>query len=274
MRKLGIIAGNGVLPRGLIAACRAEGRPFFVVGLKGHASPDLLDGGIAGTFVRVGSVGRAIRLLKKAKVQDLVFIGGVRRPSITEIVPDIGGALLLTRLGFRMLGDDSLLRSIVAEVERHGFRVVGIDSIMPELLVQAGVYGSTAPSKADRSDIQQGFRVAKLLGQADVGQAVIVQRGLVLSLEGIEGTAEMIRRTGPLKRKGGGGVLVKVSKPQQDRRMDLPTIGPATVEAVFESGLKGIAVEAGGALLVEADKTIALANKLKIFIVGIKGENT
>lgn len=272
MRKLGIIAGNGALPRGLITACQTAGRPFFVIGLKGHAAPDLLTGGIPGAFVRVGSVGRAVRLFKKAKVQDIVFIGGVRRPSMVEVMPDVGGALLLMRLGFRMLGDDNLLRAIAAEAERHGFRVVGIDDLMPELVVQPGVYGSVVPTKADQADIRQGYQVAKLLGQADVGQAVIVQRGLVLSVEGIEGTAALIRRTAELKRKGGGGVLVKVAKPQQDRRMDLPTIGPATVQAVFEAGLKGIAVEAGGALLAEADKTVALANRLHIFVVGVKGE--
>ncbi len=273
MRKLGIIAGNGALPRGLIKACQAEKRPYFVVGLKGHADRDLLSGGVPGAFVRVGSVGKTVRLLKQNKVQDVVFIGGVRRPSVAEMMPDIKGWLFLMRMGFRLLGDDSLLRAIVGEAERHGFQVVGVDSIMPSLLVQKGVYGSASPDKGDVKDIAQGYRVAKLLGQADVGQAVIVQRGLVLSVEGIEGTAALIKRTADLKRKGNGGVLVKVSKPQQDKRMDLPTIGPQTVQAVYDAGLKGIAVEAGGTLLVDAEQTVALADKLGIFVVGIEGEH-
>ena len=116
------------------------------------------------------------------------------------------------------------------------------------------------------------MQVAKILGKADVGQAVIVQHGLVLSVEGIEGTAELIKRTASLKRKGGGGVLVKAVKPQQDKRVDLPTIGPNTVQAVYDSGFKGIAVEAGSSLLAEPEKMIALADKLGVFVMGIQGE--
>lgn len=271
MRKLGIVSGNGALPRCLIEACRAAKRPFFVVALKGHATEASFPEKTPLAWVRVGAIGQVVRLFKKEKVQDIVFIGGVRRPSLAEIFPDFKGACLLARLGFRLLGDDSLLRAIVGEAERHGFRVVGIDALMPSLLVHSGVYGTAVPDKKDMADIDRGFSVAKLLGQADVGQAVIVQRGLVLSVEGIEGTATLIRRTKELKRKGGGGVLVKVSKPQQDRRMDLPTIGPDTVQAVFDAGLKGIAVESGGTLMVEAEKTVALADKLGVFIIGIGG---
>ena len=273
MRKLGIIAGNGALPGCLIEACRAAKRPFFVIGLKGHAAADSFPKGTPMAWVRVGAVGEVVRLFRKEKVADIIFIGGVRRPSLAEIVPDFAGLCFLVRLGFRMLGDDSLLKAIVGEAERRGFRVIGIDEIMPSLLVRPGVYGTVHPDKKDMADIDRGVFVARLLGQADVGQAVIVQRGLVLAVEGIEGTAALIQRTAALKRKGGGGVLVKVSKPQQDRRMDLPTIGPETVQAVFKAGFKGIAAEAGGALMAEAEKTVALADKLGIFIIGIGGES-
>ena len=116
----------------------------------------------------------------------------------------------------------------------------------------------------------RGFDVAKILGQADVGQAVIVQHGLVLAVEGIEGTAALIRRSATLKRKGGGGVLIKVAKPQQDRRVDLPTIGPDTIQALYDAGFKGVAVEAGSALIAGMDQVISLANKLGIFVMGVK----
>ena len=265
---LGIVAGSGSLPEALIESCRKTGRPVFVLALKGQADPSILKGG-NGQFVRLGAVGQAIRLCRQAGVKDIVFIGGVRRPSLAEIRPDWKAVRMLFRVGFRLLGDDNLLKIILSEAEKQGFHVCGIDSVMPELLATEGIYGRVKPDKSDRADVTQGIRVAKLLGQADVGQAVIVQHGLVLAVEGIEGTAALIKRTGALKRKGGGGVVVKVAKPQQDRRVDLPTIGPGTVQAVFDAGLKGIAVESGSALIAEADKMIELANKLGIFVVGV-----
>ena len=265
---LGLIAGSGSLPLSVIDACRKAKRPVFVLALKGHANADILSDS-KGEFIRLGAIGKVIRLLKKNGVREIVFIGGVRRPSVAEIMPDLKALSMLIKVGFQLLGDDNLLRILVAEANKQGFEVVGVDSIVPELLAQEGVYGRIEPDKQDRLDIARGVEVAKTLGQVDVGQAVIVQRGLVLSVEGIEGTAELIKRTAKLKRKGGGGVLVKVAKPQQDRRVDLPTIGPATVQAVYDAGLKGIAVESGAALLAESGKMIALADKLGVFVMGV-----
>ena len=269
---LGIVAGNGSLPEALIESCRKNGRPVFVLALKGQADPSILKG-INGQFIRLGAVGQAIRLCRKAGVKDIVFIGGVRRPSLAEIRPDWKAVRMLFRVGFRLLGDDNLLKIILSEAEKQGFHVCGIDSVMPELLATEGTYGRVKPDKSDRADVAQGIRVAKLLGQADVGQAVIVQHGLVLAVEGIEGTAALIKRTADLKRKGGGGVLVKVAKPQQDRRVDLPTIGPDTVRAVHKAGLKGIAIESGSALIVRRDEMIHLADRLKIFVMGVSCHN-
>ena len=265
---LGLIAGGGSLPFAVIDACRQAKRPLFVLALKGHAQADILTE-VNGEFIRLGSIGKAIRLLKKNGVKEIVFIGGVRRPSISELMPDLKALSMLIKVGFRLLGDDSLLRILVAEANRQGFDVVGVDKIVPELLAIEGVYGQVKPDKQDMLDIERGIEVAKTLGQVDVGQAVIVQHGLVLSVEGIEGTAELIKRTGPLKRKGNGGVLVKVAKPQQDKRVDLPTIGPATVQAVYDAGLKGIAIESKAALVAESDKMMALADKLGIFVMGV-----
>ena len=269
---LGIVAGSGSLPEALIESCRKNGRPVFVLALKGQADPSILKG-INGQFIRLGAVGQAIRLCRKAGVKDIVFIGGVRRPSLAEIRPDWKAVRMLFRVGFRLLGDDNLLKIILSEAEKQGFHVCGIDSVMPELLATEGTYGRVKPDKSDRADVAQGIRVAKLLGQADVGQAVIVQHGLVLAVEGIEGTAALIKRTADLKRKGGGGVLVKVAKPQQDRRVDLPTIGPDTVRAVHKAGLKGIAIESGSALIVRRDEMIHLADRLKIFVMGVSCHN-
>ena len=265
---LGIIAGSGALPRALIATCQAQHRPVFVLALSGQAAPDILND-VPGAFIRLGSVGRAIRLFRRQGIRDITFIGGVRRPSVAEIRPDWKAFTMLVRVGFRLLGDDNLLRIILSEAEKLGFHVWGIDELLPKLLANEGVYGQIIPTKRDYADIERGIEVAKALGRVDVGQGAIVQQGLVLSVEGIEGTAKLIERTASLKRKGGGGVLVKVAKPQQDRRIDLPTIGPKTVQSIADSGLKGIAVESGSALLVEVEQMVALADKLGIFIVGV-----
>ena len=265
---LGIVAGGGALPRAVIETARAQKRPVFVLALKGQAEPDILSHA-DGDWIRLGQIGKGAKLFKKAGVKDVVFIGSVRRPSVAEVRPDWKTFLVLLRVGFRLMGDDGLLKIVLGETEKLGFHVVGVHTLMPELMARSGVYGRFKPDKQDELDIRQGFQVAKLLGQADVGQAVIVQKGLVLSVEGIEGTAALIQRTAALKRKGGGGVLVKVAKPQQDRRVDLPTIGPKTIQAIYDAGFKGIAVEEKSALMVDVDEMIRLADKLGVFVVGV-----
>ncbi|MDD3669444.1 MAG: UDP-2,3-diacylglucosamine diphosphatase LpxI, partial [Alphaproteobacteria bacterium] len=240
--------------------------------LRGHADPDLLPKGIPVRWVRLGAVGAAFRACRAAGVQEVVLIGAVKRPGLWEIRPDWTGMKMLARVGLNKHGDDGLLRRIVREIERAGFSVVGADAVLPSLKAVKGIYGKAAPGKADTDDIRKGFRVAKILGAADVGQGAVVQRGLVLAVEAIEGTAEMIRRAGALKRPGGGGVLVKCAKPQQEKRVDLPTIGPGTIQSLADAGLKGVAVEAGGALIADAEKTIALADKLGVFVVGAEEE--
>jgi DUF1009 family protein len=148
-------------------------------------------------------------------------------------------------------------------------RVVGIHEVMPDLLVKEGLLTKHKPDKQALADIKRGAEVAFELGCLDVGQSVIVQQGLVLGVEGIEGTDELIKRCGTYQRKGDGGVLVKLRKPQQDMRIDLPTIGTRTIENLHAAGMRGIAVHAGNALIVNEPEVIALANKYGMFIKGI-----
>lgn len=270
MRKLGIIAGGGTLPGTVMRVCLKQKRPFFVVALKGFCDETLLPKGIDVIWSRMGSVGTMERALKKAGVQDLMLIGSVRRPSVRELCPDLSALRFLLKIGFKARGDNGLLSAVVHEIESRGLRVVGVHDVVPSLIVQKGVYGAFKPDKKNEADIAHGIHVAKILGAADVGQSVVIQQGLVLAVEAIEGTDALLKRVGSLTRRGHAGVLVKVMKPHQERRADLPTIGPNTVQGVFDAGLKGIAVEAGSSLLAEPEKTIALADKLGIFIVGVE----
>lgn len=267
--KLGIIAGNDDLPRRVIERCRKIQRPYFVLAIKGQTDPQTVDGSDH-VWVRLAAVGKALEHMKAAGVKELVLAGGIRRPSWTELRPDRVGAKWLAKLAKHARGDDSIFRILTAELEKEGFRIVGAEDIIgDEILAPEGSLGSCAPDEQAEQDIKRGLDVAAHLGRVDVGQSVIVQQGIVLGVEAVEGTNELIKRCAELKRPGPGGVLIKIPKPGQDRRIDLPTIGPETVRLAHTSGLRGIAVEAGGVQILGKPEVIRLADELGIFMVGI-----
>jgi len=271
--KLGILAGGGVLPARLIETCRAQGRDCFVVAFKGQTEPQAITDA-PHEWVRLGAAGKALELLKKNDVEEIVMAGPIKRPSLAAMRPDSWALKLLAKAGAGSLGDNGLLSAIVNELENEGLRVIGVDDILRDFLAEAKIYGKIEPDKAALEDIEKGFDVAWILGQADVGQAAVVQQGLVLAVEAIEGTEKMVARIPDVAREGPGGVLVKAKKPNQEKRADLPTVGSETVKQAAEAGLRGIAVEAGGALIVDPDQTAALADRLGIFLIGYaKGSN-
>jgi UDP-2,3-diacylglucosamine hydrolase len=264
---LGILAGGGAAPRHLLALLKQTGRPYFLICLQGQADADL------GTdephvWLPLGAGAKAAAACRAAGVQEIVLIGKVRRPSLLELKPDAFTLQKLLKIGFAMLGDDGLLRAVSKIIEAEGFRIIGMQDVHAGFLTPAGCLTRARPTPTDMLDIARGISVAQQLGLADVGQAVVVQQGMVLGVEAIEGTDALIARCGELKRAGGGGVLVKLSKPQQDRRFDLPTIGPATIAALQTAGLAGVAVEAGGSLCIEQTAAIAAADAAGLFIYG------
>lgn len=266
--KLGIIAGEGDLPFRLVDACRTTGRPFFVVALEGHADPRLAQG-VPHAWARLGAAGMTLRLLREAGVTELVMAGRVRRPSLTELRPDWRATRLFAKLGVRSLGDDGLLRAVTRELEAEGFRIVGVQDVFGSLLTPRGPLGRLQPDAGAERDIAHGIEVARRLGALDIGQAVVVQQGLVLGVEAIEGTDALIGRCGALRREGAGGVLVKMCKPQQDDRLDLPTIGVTTVERAHAAGLRGIAAQAGGTLTIDREAVARVADRLGLFVIGV-----
>jgi UDP-2,3-diacylglucosamine hydrolase len=255
--KLGIIAGGGALPGLLVAACQSSGRPYYVLGLTGFADS------IADSWIKLGEAGKGFDALRAAGVAEVVMAGAVKRPKLSELKTDLKGAAMLARIAGRAaLGDDNLLTAVVAEVESEGFKVVGADSILAGLLAPAGVLGRHAPDESARNDIAVGFAAAKALGKADVGQAVVVKEGEVIASEGADGTDAMLGSVT-------GGVLVKVKKPQQERRVDLPTVGPNTVRNAIAAGLRGVAVETGHTFTLDRSRMIAVADEAGLFIVGV-----
>jgi len=266
---LGIIAGSGALPRRLVENCRAAGRPVFVLALQGEADEATV-ADVPHAWCRIGAAAKALDLLRANSVKDLVLAGGVRRPSLSALLPDWRAAKFFARVGYRALGDDGLLSAIVKELEREGFLVVGADDILgDDDLMPLGLLGRHRPDDEAKADIEHGMRVAHALGAVDIGQAVIVQQGLVLGVEAAEGTDELLRRCAALRRDGPGGVLVKMAKPGQERRADRPTIGPRTVALAAASGLSGIAAEAGMALVIDRAELVRVADQAGFFLIGV-----
>jgi DUF1009 family protein len=266
---LGILAGGGPLPGQVAKAALAAGRQVFVVGLEGYAEPSVI-APFRHATARLGAAGRILSLLRENAVRDLVLIGPVRRPSLLDLRPDAVGAGIVARVGRAAFsGDDGLLAAVHRVLGEEGFRIVGAHEIFTEALGPRGLLGSVPADAQAASDIARGLAVVRALGSVDVGQACIVQQGIVLAVEAVEGTDAMVARAASLARPGLGGVLVKLVKPGQDRRSDLPTIGPRTVAACLAGGLRGIAFEAGGTILVERDATIAAADRAGLFLLGI-----
>jgi DUF1009 family protein len=220
-------------------------------------------------WLRLGQAGRAFELLHEKQVGEVVMAGPVRRPTLAEMRPDWRTARFFARIGLKALGDDGLLAAVIGEFEAEGFRVVGAHDVLGDLLALLGVWGAVQPDAQAESDIRRGIAVAQGLGALDIGQSVVVQQGIVLGVEAIEGTDALIERVSGLRRAGPGGVLVKLCKPGQDKRVDLPTVGPETVRKAQAAGLRGIAVEAGAAIVVDLDGMIREADRAGMFITGV-----
>lgn len=267
--KLGIVAGRGELPLRIANICRSTGRDFFVLALEGQADPADY-AGFDSVAVTMGEAGRAIRVLREAGVSELTFAGKVSRPPMRAIKPDLRAARFLGRIALRSWGDDRLLRAISDELEREGFRVVSPSSVLGESSIAVGPAGVHVPDEDALGDIARGMEVATALGRADAGQSVVVQQGVVLAIEADEGTDAMLARAGTLRREGPGGVLVKISKPQQERRMDPPVIGPPTMRNALSAGLRGIAVESGVTIVLDRDEVIAEADASGLFLTGVE----
>jgi len=266
---LGILAGGGRLPGRVAAAAAAAGRAVFIVGLDGFADSAVL-APWPHAMVRVGAVGRILAVLRTNRCRDVVLIGTVRRPSIFDLRQDAEGVRLLARAGrAAFAGDDGLLAAVMKVLGEEGFHVIGAHEILHEALAPAGVLGAVVPDAQAMADIDRGVVVARALGAVDVGQGCVVQQGLVLAVEAIEGTDAMLARCAGLARPGPGGVLVKLVKPEQDHRADLPTIGPETVRAAAEAGLRGIVFVAGATLLADRAAAIDAADRAGLFLLGL-----
>jgi hypothetical protein len=277
MQKLGLIAGGGSLPVEIAEHCLRSGRPLFVIRLKGFAGAGLEP--FAGAEVGLAELGKCFKALKRAGCKAVCLAGQVNRPDFATLMPDLRGlAALPAAIAAARKGDDALLRMLVGEFEKEGFAVEGAHEVMDDLGLATGPLGRRAPGPEHMSDIDQAMAAARAVGRLDAGQAAVVCHGLVLALEAAEGTDALLARVAELPEALRGrpdaplGVLAKAPKPTQETRVDLPTIGPATVEAVARAGLAGIVGETGHLLVLDRDAVISLADELGLFIVGVEAQ--
>lgn len=269
---LGIIAGGGDLPLRVAEAASRAGRPVFVAILDGYGEPEAFAGVPHATF-RWGQAARMLAALREAGVRQIMLAGRVTRPSLLSLRPEASSMALLSRIGraaFR--GDDSILTAVIGVLREDGFEILGAQEVLDDLLPHPGLLAGPEPDATARDDIRRGIEVCRALGVADVGQGCVVQQGLVLAVEAIEGTDAMLARAAGLRREGPGGVLVKCVKPGQSRLADLPTIGAETVRGAVAAGLRGLAIEADGTIVMDRPGTIAAAQAAGLFILAFEAE--
>jgi len=272
---IGLVAGGGALPFAVAESLAARGVEPIFFALKGICDPEKVSR-FRHHWISVGQIGKVVRLLRNENCRDLVFIGTLVRPALSEIRLDWGTVRAMKHIlaAFRG-GDDHLLSGVGRILERDGFRMVGIKDVAPDLLMPAGCLTRTAPDSSATADIAKGQDVLRALGPFDIGQAVVVIDGHVVGVEGIEGTDALLvriaqlRAEGRIRTKPGRGVLVKTPKSGQDLRYDLPTLGPRTIENAAAAGLAGVAVAAGNTLVAEPQALMTAADASGLFVVGL-----
>lgn len=272
---VGVIAGGGTMPFAVADSLASRGIAPVLFALKGACDPVRVQR-FRHHWISVGQVGRATKLFRTEGCRDLIFIGTLQRPALSEVRLDWGTIRVLPRImaAFRG-GDDHLLSGIGRILEQDGFRMVGIRDVAPDILMPEGCITGATPDPAATADIARGREVLHALGPFDIGQAVVVIDGHVVAVEDVEGTDRLLARVarlrseGRIRAKAGRGVLVKAPKSSQDLRFDLPAFGPTTVDGAVKAGLAGIAVIAGNTIAAESQTMIEAADRTGLFIKGL-----
>jgi DUF1009 family protein len=266
---LGLIAGNGRFPFLVAAAARRAGRRVVAVAIREEAAAELAAEVDEIHWVGLGQLGRCIDALKAAGAHEAVMAGQVKHRQIfSGVVPDLKLVGVLARVAFK--NTDSLIGAVAETLEREGIRLLPSTGLLQDQMASAGVMTSRGPSRDERKDIDYGRRIALTLAGMDLGQTVVVKDRAAVALEAMEGTDEVIRRAGRLA--GAGATVVKVAKPKQDMRFDVPVVGLATLEAMREAGAAVLALDAGKALLIEKEAFLRTADENGVTVFGMSGD--
>ncbi|MBF0450222.1 MAG: UDP-2,3-diacylglucosamine diphosphatase LpxI [Candidatus Magnetomorum sp.] len=267
INKIGIIAGNGQFPILFSKAARKKGFEIYAIAHIGETRDDLAEYVNSIEWIHIGQIGRLIKYFHTNEVKQAVMVGAITKTRMfRDVKPDFKAIKLLSTL--RHTRDDNLLRAVADYLEKEGITIEASTFLMPELLATEGCWTRRKPRKSERQDIEFGWELARKIGELDIGQCLVVQGRSVLAVEAIDGTDATIRRGGGLG--NGQAVLVKICKPRQDRRFDLPAVGIQTIESMHESGVSTLVVEAENAIVFDREETISKANHYGISIIGKK----
>jgi DUF1009 family protein len=267
VEKIGLIAGNGRFPLLFAQTVKKQGVDVVAVAHEGQTLMEINQYVDKLLWIKVGQISKMISFFKEHAVKEVVLAGGINKSMMfTQFRPDFKALLLLSKL--KSKNDDSLLRAFAEEMEKEGFTVVNSTVYLSSVTPQPGCLTRRSPTDEEGKDIEFGWKIAKGVGEMDIGQCVVVKNQTVLAVEAIEGTDETIRRGGSLAGKG-GIVVVKVSKPNQDLRFDAPAIGPKTIRTLKEAGATVLAVEAGKTIILDQEEMVKLADRENISVVAL-----
>lgn len=264
---IGIIAGRGQFPLLVAREARAMGKRVVICGFHGHTSAELEEVADAFMLIHLGQFGKLLSFFGEHGVRNVCFAGAINKPKALDLRPDLRAARVLFRL--RGKGDDALLRAVIEELESDGLCVSQAAKLVPSLRAPEGVLTKREPTEEEWEDIHYGWPIARIIGQLDIGQCLVVKRGIVMAVEGPEGTDATLRRGGMLG--GAGCVAIKLVKPGQDERIDLPALGLDTINTLAEHGYTCLAFEAYKTLFFDREASLAQAEKHGITLVALPG---
>jgi len=269
--RIGLIAGSGQFPLIFSKAAKTKGFEVFAVAYFNETDPELKEYVDGIKWIHLGQVRRLLNFFKKNKISEAVMLGAIKKTRLfTDVKPDTKIISLIAKM--RHTHDDRLLSAFARLLEEEGVRIQSSTFLLPHLLAPEGCWTKRKPTKSEKADIDLGWHLAKEIGRLDIGQCIVVGGGTVLAIEAIEGTDATIKRGGELG--NGMAVVVKVCKPNQDTRFDIPAVGVRTIRTMVDSGARALAIEAGGAVVFDRAEMVAFANRHKISIVARKGKGT
>lgn len=270
MQKIGIVAGSGALPYEVMSSCEKNSIPFAICNFENETDNKYLLESNHQKLFKVHEVSKVIQFLKEQNVTHVTFAGKIKRTEIKRLLVDSKGIKLFSKIIKNGLADNAVLTAVIQLFEDEGFKVLPPEKIAQNLLVEKGVLTKIKPSQSAYEDIQYGLKILKTISSLDIGQGLIVQNKLILGVEAAEGTDELIKRCHNLQDFNlAKPILIKISKPTQDKRIDLPTIGTNTIKQAIEFGIGGIATEAESSIFMDREKALEIANQNKIFILGV-----
>ena len=269
---IGVIYGSGDYSKQVVEACINKKIACCIVFVSEFV--EKFSSEVPYIHTKIGKIGAAIDFFHQNNVNKIIFAGAVKRPNFKELSLDAKGTAWLLKLGKSIFaGDDVLLKAVADLLRSEGFEIISGTDFIDDVFVQNRVLSEKKPTELEWMDIKKGFEVAKTIGSLDIGQSVVVCNGDVLGIECVEGTDELIKRCVSLRKQQTGGILVKVSKPQQDQRLDLPTVGLNTIKNLHKHGFSGIAIESGHCIVIDKENFIKQINDFSMLFVGTDGKH-